>query len=293
MPTASYLIADVQAKMGDPSGNLYTSGNIIQWLNEAQKRWCEEVLPLRICDATTIATGLSRFPLPSNYIMMESVHSRNSIGITMKALNFTDWNTQNGACPGAVGHDSDMWTQYENNLRAFPAYGVAATKTFLPGGCTAAATTLVAFSTVGFKQWGRLLLGNAGGAVEEVEYSGIDATHFYSVTRGLGNTGAVAHAKGNSITQCDLWMIYRRHPTALVNSTDIPEIRQSFHEQLELYVMYLGYYQTGEVEKAQAQYQLWRDAVNASRYIMQRETLSPMAVEDLGTMKSYSEFGAR
>ncbi len=278
MPTASYLIADMQAKLGDPLGNVFTSANLLNWLNEAQKEFCAEAMPLRIIDATVIGTGFQRFPLPSNKIMMDGVFTRNSIGMKMKALSFSEWNDQNAACPGARGKDSDSWTELDQTLYVFPAYGVAGQTTTATLGETSTATTIRVTSTAGFKAWGRLLC-----AGEEIEYSSLDGTNFYGCTRGLGNTNPTVLPAGAVVTQCDLWMVYRRTATTLATVTDTPEIRSCWHEHLEYYAMYLAYAQVGESEKAQAMYRYWVDALDAAKYSAMREHLGTMHLHDTET----------
>ena len=293
MPTASYLIADMQAKLGDPSGNIFTSANLLNWLTEAQTEFCTNGMPLRTVDATIIGTGFQRFPIPSNKIMMEGVFSRNSIGIKMKALDFDRWNTQNAACPGARGHDSDSWTEFDQTLYVFPAYGCAPAACLLGASITATDVTIPVNTTAGFKQWGRLLLGS-----EEIEYSGIDGTHFYNCVRGLANSFASpwtppSGGAGVMIQQCDLWMVYRRNATALATVTDTPEIRSVWHEHLEYYAMYLALTQVGETDRAQAMYGAWQDSLKAAQYSAMREHLGRVGVLDTESQLMNSLDGPR
>lgn len=276
MPTASYLIADVQAKLGDTSGVIYPSAQLLKWLNQAQTEFCQTVLPLRQVDATSISTGLQTFPLPNDYIIMEGVFSRNSIGIVMKHMTFTDWNNQMAACPGARGIDSQVWTELQNTVYVHPAYGVRAAQTLFNGILTATATTLTVTSTAGFKAWGRIRLDN-----EEMEYSSKDSTHFYGLTRGVGGTTAAQHndTGGAAVYQLDLWMVYRRQSVDMGTVTDSPEIRSVWHEKLEYYVMYLAYLQAGEGEKSGEMYKKWNEALEEAQYAAQRETLSPMNLD--------------
>jgi hypothetical protein len=237
-------------------------------------------MPLRIIDATIIGTGIQRFPIPSNKIMIDGVFTRNSIGMKMKALTFTEWNDQNAACPGARGKDSDCWTEFDQTLYVFPAYGVRPAQSLLAVDISSTDTTIQVISTAGFKAWGRILMDS-----EEIEYSSIDATHFYGCSRGLGNTVAVGHTSsgGSLARQCDLWMIYRRTATALATVTDTPEIKSCWHEHLECYAMYLAYAQVGESEKAKAMYGYWKDALQGAKYSAMREYLGTMTVHDTET----------
>jgi hypothetical protein len=288
MPTASYLIADMQVKLGDPSGNIFSSDNLLNWLNEAQTEFCQAVMPLRQVDATTIGTGFQRFPIPSDKIMIDGVFTRNSIGMKMKALPFDAWNNQVAACPGATGKDSDSWTEIDQTLYVYPAYGCAPATTVISQNVSPTVTTIPVASTSGFKPWGRLLLKPGAffaGNVEEVEYSSIDATNFYGVTRGLGGTVAGSHFTkgGTNVIQCDLWMVYRRTATTMTQMTDTPEIKSCWHEHLQIYAMYLAYQQVGEQGKAQAMYQTWQDALEGAKYSAMREYLGTMHLHDMET----------
>lgn len=289
MPTASYLIDDMQVKLGDPSGLIYTSANLLNWLNGAQTDFCEKAMPLRRIDATTVGTGFNRFPIPSDKIMIEGVFSRYAIGIKLKALTFTDWNTQVAACPGAVGYDSDSWTEFDQTLYVHPAYGVASKSTLCPIGESSTATTIRVLSTTGFKSWGRLLTTSG----EEIEYTSMDSTHFYGCTRGVGGTTAATIFKGSRITQCDLWIVYRRAAQDMATGADVPEIRSVYHEKLEYYAMYLAYKQTGEEEKSRDMYALWMEALKAAQYSAMREHLSPIGLEDINSQGWNSLNGAR
>jgi hypothetical protein len=279
MPTASYLISDMQVKLGDPSGNIFSTGNLLNWLNEAQRDFCFKVTPLRQIDATIIGTGINTFPIPTGKIIFDGVFTRNRIGMKMKALTFTEYNTQVAACPGAVGIDSDSWTELDQTLYVYPAYGTAAVSTLCPIGENATTTTIRVTSTTHFKAWGRILTSNG----EEIEYSSIDSTHFYGCTRGLGGTIAASISKGARITQCDLWMVYRRLPTTMSAMTDTPEIRETYHEGLQLYAMYLAYRQTGEMDKAKTMYTRWEELIKRADYVESREHLDLISLHDTET----------
>lgn len=289
MPTASYLIADMQVKLGDPSGNIFSTGNLLNWLNEAQKDFCLKVTPLRQIDATVIGTGFNTFAIPSDKIIFDGVFSRNQIGTKLKALTFDDYNTQVGACPGAVSKDSDSWTELDQTLYVYPAYGSGPVSTLCPFGENSTAVTIRVNSTTGFKAWGRILTTRG----EEIEYASLDSTHFYGCSRGLGGSTAQNISKGSRITQCDLWMVYRKNPVVMTAMTDIPEIKTTYHEYLELYAMYLAYRQVGEMEKSAVIYQKWQDVVKRADYVESREHLDTLNLHDMDTQLSNHLDGPR
>lgn len=279
MPTASYLIADMQAKLGDPSGNIFTSANLLNWLNEAQKEFCLENTPLRQVDATVIATGVNVFPIPSDKILWDGIFSRKQIGTKLKYLTYTQLNTQIAACPGAFGYDSDSCAELDGKLYVYPSYGTSAATAFCPFGATSTATTITVTSTSGWKAWGRFLTSSG----EEVEYASIDGNNFYGCTRGVGGTTPASINKASKITQCDLWMVYRRYAKTMTAMTDVPEVPSVFHEGLEHYAMYLAYKQVGEMDKAKLVYGLWEEFVDRANYIASKEVLDSISIRDTET----------
>lgn len=269
----------MQVKLGDPSGNIFSTGNLLNWLNEAQRDFCFKVTPLRQIDATIIGTGFNKFAIPSDKIIFDGVFTRKQIGMKLKALTFTEYETQVAACPGAVSYDTDCWTELDQTLYVYPAYGTSPASTLCPFGETSTATTIRVSSTTGFKAWGRLLTSNG----EEIEYTGLTSTTFTGCTRGLGGTSPQTISKGARITQCDLWMVYRRLATTMTAMTDTPEIRETYHEGLQLYAMYLAYRQVGEMDKAATMYSRWEELIKRADYVESREHLDLISLHDTET----------
>jgi hypothetical protein len=86
-------------------------------------------------------------------------------------------------------------------------------------------------------------------------------------------------------------MVYRRVPNALGTVTATPDIRSVYHEKLELYMMYLAYQQTGEMEKSASMYELWQQAIKDSLYTAAREFLGPMGNHDIHTQMITGLYG--
>lgn len=295
MPTASYLIADVQVKMGDPSGNIYTSANLLNWCDQAQKIFAEQALSLRFTDATWVTTGLVRIPIPTDVISIEAlITSRGRIPRKLKRVTPTDFFNQQTAVQGVLATDPVLWTEIDQNIYVYPRYNGLSQATTLAAGLTTTGATAVVGTTAGFSTRGgplRIIIASGVGS-EEVEYQQASTGEFQNLTRGLGPAGSVGTwTTGASVTQGDLLIVYRRNPVALGTVTATPDIRSVYHEKLELYMMYLCYQQTGEMEKAQSMYQLWQQAIQDSMYTAAREYLGPMSNHDIHTQMITGLYG--
>lgn len=290
MATASFLIADIQTKLGDPSGNIFTSATLLGWLNEATKDFCMKGTPLRQVDATTISTGTFTFAMPSDRIMIEGIFSRNQIPVKLKALTPTEFGNQQAACPGAVGKDSSVWTEMDQKIYLHPAYGTRAAVSLLTTFLSSSGTTVNILDTSDFKEWGRIRIDS-----EEIEYSSKDDRNLYGCTRGVAGTTATSHNNkgGTLVYQCDLWIVYRRAPTPMTAVTSSPDIPVIYHEKLEEYVMYLAYFQAGEKDKAKDMWKRWTQTVKEAQYSCSKETLTPIEVRDSVTQQANSLYGPR
>jgi hypothetical protein len=211
------------------------------------------------------------------------------ITTVLKHVTPTEWHNQYAACPGAVSVNPQVWTEMDQNIYVHPTYGASAQSTSLIAYISSTDTTISVTDTTNFKRVGRLLIDN-----EEIEYTDLDATTFYDCTRGVGGTYPTAHDSGlPSATQLDLYIVYRRFPLPLATVTDTPEIKSVYHEQLELYAMYLAYMQTGEGEKAGAIYDKYQQTLKDIQWTTSKEDLTMIGVHDLETMGRPTLYGPR
>lgn len=294
MATASFLISDIQVKMGDPSGNIYTSANLLNWIDQAQKEFVTQTMPLRFVDATSVSTGLVRIPIPSDVIMIEAlVTSRGRIPRKLKRVTPTDFFNQQTAVQGALATDPVLWTEMDQNIYVYPRYNGTSQATVLGSSLSPTASTAFVGTTAGFSSRGgplRLMI-SSGATNEEVEYQQASTGAFLGLARGMAQTTAASFSTGASVTQLDLAIVYRRTPVPLGTVTATPEIRSVYHEKLELYAMYLGYMQTGEGEKAKVCFQLWQEAIKDAMYSAAREFLGPMGNRDMNTQQISGLYG--
>lgn len=295
MPTASYLISDVQTKMGDPSGNIYTSATLLGWLDEAQKDFCLRSMVLRTIDATSVSTGLIRIPLPSDVIMVELLEtSRGGIPRKMKRITSTDFFNQQTAVQGVLATDPTLWTELDQNIYVYPRYNGLSVATVLTQAVSAATDIIYVGTTAGFRSRGLIRLRIDSEEIEAAQSSTGSTTAsgtFFNLTRGCAQTTAASHSTGATLTQLDLAIVYRRSPQPLATVTASPEIRQIYHEKLELYAMYLCYMMTGERDKAQDMWTLWETACQDAKYSAEREHLGQMGVRDYNSQQITGLYG--
>lgn len=300
MATASYLIADMQAKLGDPLGNVYTSANLLNWLNEAQKDFCMQQLALRTMNATDVQHGQTYFGVASDRIMIEFAATRVQIPKVLRHVTPTEYFAQVGACPGAVSIDPEIWTEINDNIYVYPAYGRDSASTALPFDIGPVQTTIEVFDTASFTASGNFRIGGPADTLEYITYDSKDASHFFGCVRGASGTNGQSH-DGNLVTGFaasvvqgqHFWTMYRKLPTVLMNMTDTPEIREAWHEHLEYYAMYLAYAQTGESDKASDMYDTYTKVMKEIKWAIAKETLSTMSVHDLETMARPTMYGPR
>lgn len=295
MPTASYLIADVQTKLGDPSGNIYTSATLLNWFDQAQKDFCLRSMVLRTIDATCVSTGLLRIPLPSDVIMVELLESsRSGIPRKLARITSTDFFNQQTAVQGVLATDPVLWTEMDQNIYVYPRYNGLSQATVLATSLSATADTIFVGTSSGFRTRGLIRLSVDGEEIEAAQASTGSTSGqgtFFNLTRGCAQTTAASHSTGASVTQLDLAIVYRRSPQTLGTVTATPEIRAIYHEKLELYVMYLCYQMTGEMDKASAAWDLWQQACQDAKYSAEREHLGHMGVRDWSTQQITGLYG--
>lgn len=289
MPTASFLIADMQTKLGDPSGNIFSSANLLNWLNEAQKAFALVELSSRLVDATSVQQGQAAFGIPSDCIMIEMVASRFRIPKVLRRVTPSEYETQVAACPGAVSYDPDIWTEMDGKLYVYPAYGASSASGGILTPITASQTTLFMTGASNFPLTGRMGITDSddGNEVEEMEYGLLNKTTgvLTNCARGLAHTEAASGGVTYPANQLPLYIVYRTAPELLEVPTDTPEIPSAYHEYLELYAMYLCYMQSGETDKAKATFKQWTDVLDRVTWINSREHLSQIGLRDFETQR--------
>lgn len=290
MATASALMAQVQAELGDPNADTqngkFTSSVIYGWLDEGQKEWCVKLMPLIGINSQAVVTNQDSVALPTDCIMIDAISSRRGWLRKVQAIGITDWLNQQSAVRTALSTDPAMFTEIDQRAYVFPRYSGSSLVSLLNASTATADTTFTLASTDNLTSYGRAKIN----AAEVIEYTGKTSTTLTGVRRGLENTSAIAYASGASVAQCDYIAYYRRYPLALA-STATPEIKAAYHEKLKAYAKYAGYMMEGSFDKAQAQLGIWQASLNDAEYAEKKKYLMMDRVRDMDTQTVSNLYG--
>ena len=87
---------------------------------------------------------------------------------------------------------------------------------------------------------------------EVIEYTAVATTTLTGAVRGVHGTSAASHASGDTVTEIDIAMLYRKTPAIITASGTSPDIPAMFHDYLERYAIYLAWLARGDKTKAEA-----------------------------------------
>lgn len=282
MATASALMAQVQAELGDPNadsnGGKFTSAVVYGWLDEAQKKWCVHLMPLIGIDSQTVVTNQDSVAMATDAIQVDAISSGRGWLRKVQAISITDWLNQQSAVQTALATDPSMWTEIDQRVYVFPRYSGSSLVSLINASTSTTATTLTMASTGNLRSYGRAKINQS----EVIEYTGKTDTSLTGVRRGLGNTTAAAYASAASVAQCDYNAYYRRYPITLA-STATPEIKAAYHECLKSYAKYMGYMMEGSFDKAKEQFTIWASDLQAAEYNEKKKVTGPLRVRDMDT----------
>ena len=250
MATAGSLIVAIQKLFGDPDGNFVTATTGVDWLNRAQRRFCNNLWALDEIKDYVITSGVKEYDLPTNCIIPESLMWYQS-GVRRLMYSPPDmWSDIEEASPNSTG-SPETYTVIRGQLVIGPQIPGTTSATSTASGefATAAATFGLTAASGTLRSRGYVKCGT-----EIIEYSGITSTTLTGCLRGRHGTTDVTHASQASVFQVDLQMRYRKVPTELATTTDSPSIPEAYHDSLEKYVLYLAWLARGDSSKAQVAY---------------------------------------
>jgi len=290
MATASALIAQIQVELGaanadSQANSLFASANLYGWLDEAQREFAKRTMCLRGVNGQTVVTNQDSLPLPDDCLLVEAVIARKNWNRKVKKVTPTDFINQQTGVQTALATDPSIWCEMDGRIYVFPRYSNSSLTSTLNATTTAAATTLTLASTGNLRSYGRVLIGS-----EEIEYTGKSTTTLTGCRRGVAQTTAASYASGQTVTQIDVDILYRRMPIALA-STASPEIRSSYHDLLKYYVKHMALTAEGALEKASAQFELWDKGVTEAEYTAKREALGTVTIRDTETQSLSDMYG--
>lgn len=250
MTTVGTLVANLRLMYGDTNADFISDTRGMDWINQGQRRFCTNVMPLDEIKDYTISTGVLRFNLPTNCIMPIAVMWKKNSTTRLEYVTPNTWYDMEEDQPNSSG-DPDSYTLIRQQLVVGPqvpntqsAYSTAS------GEMDAADTTLgLAAASGTFRSKGFVKVEN-----EVIEFSGVSGTTLTGAIRGVHGTTAATHASGITVYEIDMQLTYRRNPAEMTATTSIPDIPEAYHNYLEKYALYLVWLARGDREKAEIAY---------------------------------------
>lgn len=250
MPQVGSILSNVRKLFGDPDRDFITDAVGLDWVDQAQRRFCHKVLPLDEIKDYAVTAKANKFDLPTNAIIPVAVMWYQARTARLNYAPPDHWYQLEEAHPNSTG-SPEWYTVLRQQLVVGPQVPSTASKTALASGAmTAAVTTLnlsAASGTFRTKGFGKI-------ESEVVEWTGVATTTLTGVTRGVHGTTAASHASGTTFTQMDILMTYRKTPAAAATASN-PDVPEMFHDYIEKYVLYLAWLARGDQSKAAAAFQ--------------------------------------
>lgn len=271
MATAGSLLTNIQKLFGDPEGDFITNTFGLDCLDRAQQRFCHKVLPLDEYKDYTITAKEELFDLPADCIIPIWVEWYKSRTTKLEYTTPDQWAHLQESNPNATGIP-ERYTVIRRQLAVGPQVPTTASgNTTASGAITASAVTLgLAAASGTFRSKGFVKVNS-----EVIKYTGVATTTLTGCTRGVHNTTAASHASGDTVTQIDLIMLYRKSPAALATSStpDVPTVYQAY---LEKYALYLAWLARGDSAKADAALSEFADIENDAIKTIGRRSMDGM-----------------
>ena len=250
MPTAGSIIANVRVLFGDPDRDWLTDAVGLDFLNRAERRFVNNVEPLDEIKDYVVVSKQSRYDLPTNCIIPTGAMWYQNRVTKLKYESPDVWSQMEEAFPNSTG-TPDFYSVIRRQMVVGPNVPTTASSNSTASGLMYSSTTtlsLVAasgtFRTKGFAKVNS----------EVFEYTGVASSTLTGVTRGVHGTTAASHASGDTVTQIDIQLGYRKSPGVMSATSSTPEIPETYHDYLEKYILYLSWLARGDNEKAQIAY---------------------------------------
>lgn len=249
MPQAGSILSNVRKLFGDPDLDFITDAVGLDWLDQAQRRFCQEVMALDEYKDYTVTAKADKFDLPTNAIIPIWLMWYQSRVAKLDYATPDQWARIIENQPTSTGIP-EWYTVIRKQVQVGPQVPSTASKTSTASGTiTASGTTISVVTATGqFRTKGFVKINS-----EVLEYTALGAAQLTGATRGVHGTTATSHASGDTVTQVDLMMLYRKTPAALATSA-LPDVPEMFHDYLEKYVLYLAWLARGDQSKAGAAY---------------------------------------
>lgn len=248
--TAGSILQNVRVQVGDPDRDFLSDTIGLEWLSQAEQRFCDEILALDEIKDYTLTAKQLRYDLPSNCIIPLGVMWYKNANRKLDPYDPSVWDDLLEGTYDGQGTPTHFTIQRQQLVIGPDSPTANSATSTASGAITAAATTLGLTAASGtFRSRGFVLIGT-----EVIEYTAISTTTLTGCTRGVHGTVAASVASAATVTEIDMQMRYRRAPTPLTATTQSPEIPAIWHKFLEKYAMYLYFLARGDSSKAEVVY---------------------------------------
>jgi hypothetical protein len=279
MATVASIIQNIRVAFGDPDGDFITNAIGMEWLDVAQQRFCDEVMPLDEIKDYGLTSRLQRYDLPTNTVTVNGVMWFKYTTRKLEWAPPATFDEIQSASPNANPGNPCYYTVFRQQIVVGPQSPSANSATALASGAiTAAATTLGLTAASGtFRTRGFLVNSTTG---EVVEYTNVATTTVTGVTRGVHGTTAASCASGEVWTEVDMQVKYRKIPAALTTTSASPEVPAVHHRYLEQYVLYLAWRNRGDTGKAEIAYNEFESMEKRAREKVGRRAWENVRIKD-------------
>ena len=276
--TAGTLLGDIRIQFGDPDRDFITDSIGLEWLTEAQERFCHEVMPLDEIGDYSVTSGVKRYDLPTNCIIPFTGTYYQGARRPLDPVDPSEWDIYKAQRITSTGTPI-VFSVIRQQLAVGPSAPVSNSATALASGAiTAAATTIGLTAASGtFRPRGWVKNQTTG---EVVEYTGLSTTELTGCIRGVHGTSAASCASGEQFKEIDLQIRYRRSPTPMTASTQNPDIPTAFQRYLKQYVLFLAWRARGDKAKADAAYTQFEQEEKRAKDTVGRRVFSPKYIKD-------------
>lgn len=276
--SAGSLLGDIRTQFGDPDRDFLTDTIGLEWLTEAQERFCHEVLPLDEIADYSVTAGVKRLDLPTNCIIPFTAQYWQNARRELAPVDPSEWDTYEVSRFLSSGYPRSF-SVIRQQLVIGPAAPIANSATALASGAiTAAATTIGLTAASGtFRTKGWVKNQTTG---EVIEYTGVSTTTLTGCIRGVHGTSAASCASGEQFKEIDLQMRYRRSPTPITATTQNPDIPTAFQRYLKQYVLFLAWRARGDKAKADAAYTQFEQEEKRAKDTVGRRVFAPKYIKD-------------
>jgi hypothetical protein len=286
MATVGSILANVRRMYGDPDADFLSDTIGMEWLDKAQQRFCDEVMPLDEIKDYTVVQKQPRFDLPSDCIVPTSVmwYKNKTWKISFKF--YTEMDRMISASPNSIG-SPQHYTVFRRQLVVGPQTPNSDSATTTGSGEFGSTATAIGFTAASgvFRSKGFLKNSTTG---EVIEYTTLATTQISGATRGVHGTSAATCASGQQWTEIDMQMSYRKMPAVLTATTSSPEIPAIWHRYLEAYVLYQAWLARGDSAKAGTAFEEFAALERTAREKAGRRAWETVTIKD---RRNYGFYG--